>query len=238
MGYLNNMRIDDRRNDELRDLKITDHFIKYPAGSVLMEMGNTKVICTAMVEEKVPPFLYGKGKGWITAEYNMIPGATHTRKSRDIGRLKLDGRTTEIQRLIGRTLRSIVDLTKLGERSILIDCDVIQADGGTRTASINGAYRALRMAVDKLLAEGVLTVDPIIGKAAAVSVGIVNGTPLLDLCYEEDSTAEVDMNIVMNDQGEFIEIQGTGEARPFRGSELTQMLALAQIGIWKIFEQI
>ena len=238
MGYLNNMRIDDRRNDELRDLKITDHFIKYPAGSVLMEMGNTKVICTAMVEEKVPPFLYGKGKGWITAEYNMIPGATHTRKSRDIGRLKLDGRTTEVQRLIGRTLRSIVDLTKLGERSILIDCDVIQADGGTRTASINGAYRALRMAVDKLLAEGVLTVDPIIGKAAAVSVGIVNGTPLLDLCYEEDSTAEVDMNIVMNDQGEFIEIQGTGEARPFRGSELTQMLALAQIGIWKIFEQI
>ena len=238
MGYLNNMRIDDRRNDELRDLKITDHFIKYPDGSVLMEMGNTKVICTAMVEEKVPPFLYGKGKGWITAEYNMIPGATHTRKSRDIGRLKLDGRTTEIQRLIGRTLRSIVDLTKLGERSILIDCDVIQADGGTRTASINGAYRALRMAVDKLLAEGVLTVDPIIGKAAAVSVGIVNGTPLLDLCYEEDSTAEVDMNIVMNDQGEFIEIQGTGEARPFRGSELTQMLALAQIGIWKIFEQI
>ncbi len=238
MGYLNNMRIDDRRNDELRGLKITDHFIKYPAGSVLMEMGNTKVICTAMVEEKVPPFLYGKGKGWITAEYNMIPGATHTRKSRDIGRLKLDGRTTEIQRLIGRTLRSIVDLTKLGERSILIDCDVIQADGGTRTASINGAYRALRMAVDKLLAEGVLTVDPIIGKAAAVSVGIVNGTPLLDLCYEEDSTAEVDMNIVMNDQGEFIEIQGTGEARPFRGSELTQMLALAQIGIWKIFEQI
>lgn len=238
MGYLNNMRIDDRRNDELRGLKITDHFIKYPAGSVLMEMGNTKVICTAMVEEKVPPFLYGKGKGWITAEYNMIPGATHTRKSRDIGRLKLDGRTTEIQRLIGRTLRSIVDLTKLGERSILIDCDVIQADGGTRTASINGAYRALRMAVDKLLAEGVLTVDPIIGKAAAVSVGIVNGTPLLDLCYEEDSTAEVDMNIVMNDQGEFIEIQGTGEARPFRGSELTQMLALAQIGIREIFEQI
>ena len=237
MGYLNNMRIDDRRNDELRDLKITDHFIKYPAGSVLMEMGNTKVICTAMVEEKVPPFLYGKGKGWITAEYNMIPGATHTRKS---GHRPPEAGWTDHRDPAAHWPDPAQHrgFDETGERSILIDCDVIQADRGTRrrppSMELIGRF-GWRWTSSW---PRVLTVDPIIGKAAAVSVGSVNGTPLLDLCYEEDSTAEVDMNIVMNDQGEFIEIQGTGEARPFRGSELTQMLALAQIGIWKIFEQI
>jgi len=231
-------RLDKRKFDELRPIKLTENFIKYPDGSVLIEMGNTKVICTVMVEDKVPPFLADKCEGWITAEYNMLPGSTHTRKSRDIGRLKLDGRSQEIQRLIGRTLRSVVDLKKIPGKTFLVDCDVIQADGGTRTASINGAYKALTLAVDKLLKEGRIGENPVSGKAGAVSVGVINGEPALDLCYEEDSRAEVDMNLVMNDKGEFIEIQGTGEERPFTAVELSKMLSLADKGIKEIFEKL
>lgn len=231
-------RLDNRKNDELRPVKITENYIRYPDGSVLIEIGNTKVICTVMVEDKVPPFKMGKGEGWVTAEYNMLPGSTNTRKSRDIGRLKLDGRSQEIQRLIGRTLRSIVDLKKIPDKTFLVDCDVIQADGGTRTASINGAFKALRLAVDKLLKEGRIVEDPILGKVGAVSVGVIDGEAVLDLCYEEDSHAVVDMNIVMNDNGEYIEIQGTGEERPFTGSELSKMLSLAEKGISELFEKL
>lgn len=225
------MRFDLREVDQLRTVKMTKDYIMHPQGSVLIEMGNTKVICTAMIEEKVPHFLKGSGKGWITAEYGMLPGSTNTRKMRDSSKGKIDGRSQEIQRLIGRALRSIVDLEKLGERTIWIDCDVIQADGGTRTASITGSFVALMCAFNKMIAAGQLTEAPITDYVAAISVGVVNDEAVLDLCYEEDSKADVDMNLVMTGSGKFIEIQGTGEERPFDQNELTQMLALGEKGI-------
>ncbi|NLL29947.1 MAG: ribonuclease PH [Clostridiales bacterium] len=225
------MRIDGRKNDQVRATKITRNYTKYAEGSVLIEVGDTKVICTASIEDKVPPFLKGKGEGWITAEYNMLPRATGTRKIRDIARLKVDGRTMEIQRLIGRALRSVMDLKALGEKTIWIDCDVIQADGGTRTTSISGAFVALVDAINKLHREKPFEIYPIRNFVTATSVGIVNGEKLLDLCYEEDSNAKVDMNIVSTDEGEFIEIQGTGEESPFNRKDLDDLLDLAQKGI-------
>ena len=228
------MRIDGRNNDALRPVKITRNFIMHPAGSVLIEMGHTKVICTAMIEEKVPSFLKGAGSGWVTAEYGMIPGSTGQRKQRNTK--GIDGRSQEIQRLIGRSLRAIVDLKKLGERTIWIDCDVIQADGGTRTASITGAYIALRDAIDKLIADGLLQASPLTTSVAAVSVGIVNDEVLLDLCYEEDSHAHVDMNLIMTGEGEFIEVQGTGEEKPFFRAQLNALLEMGEHGIKKLTE--
>jgi len=225
-------RIDGRNNETLRPVKITRNFILHPAGSVLIEMGQTKVICTATIEEKVPSFLKGAGSGWVTAEYGMIPGSTGQRKSRNTK--GIDGRSQEIQRLIGRSLRAIVDLKKLGERTIWIDCDVIQADGGTRTASITGAYVALTDAVNKLINEGRLAESPITTSVAAISVGIVDGEVLLDLCYEEDSKAHVDMNLVMTGEGEYIEIQGTGEEKPFTRQHMTDLMAMAEKGIMEL----
>lgn len=217
----------ERQNDEIRNIKITKDYLMHPDGSVLIEMGNTKVICTAMIEEKVPPFLKGTGKGWVSAEYSMLPGSTATRKGRDINKLKIDGRSQEIQRLIGRALRSVVNLTKLGERTLWIDCDVIQADGGTRTASITGAFVAMILAFDKLQKNGLIEVIPVTSFVSAISVGIVNEEPVLDLCYAEDSNAKVDMNVVMTDKQEFVEIQGTGEEAPFTHSEFNELLSLA-----------
>lgn len=219
------MRIDQRTNNQLRDVKITRNYITHPAGSVLIEMGDTKIICTATIEEKIPKFLKGTGSGWVTAEYGMLPGSTGQRKQRNTK--GIDGRSQEIQRLIGRSLRAIIDLKKLGERTIWIDCDVIQADGGTRTASITGAYVALVDAVQTLLDSGAISESPIVTAVAAVSVGILADEAILDLCYAEDSTAHVDMNLVMTGTGEFIEIQGTGEEKPF---SKTQMLALLELG--------
>jgi len=227
-------RIDGREADELRPMIVTRNFIKHAQGSVLIEVGDTKVICTAMVEDKVPPFLKGQKKGWITAEYEMIPGSTNTRKSRDRNRGKIDGRTMEIQRLIGRSLRSVIDLSMLGERTIWIDCDVIQADGGTRTAAITGSFLALHDALSDLMAKGKLKAMPITNFVAATSVGIFKGEAIVDLCYEEDSNAEVDMNMVMTEAGEIIEIQGTGEERPFKKEELQKMLELGEASIKKI----
>jgi len=204
-------------------------------GSVLVEFGATKVICTASVEEGVPPFLRGKGSGWVTAEYSMLPRATNTRSARESSRGKVGGRTHEIQRLIGRSLRSVIDLTLLGERTILVDCDVIQADGGTRTASITGAYVALVDAVRWLQSRNLLAADPIREAIAAVSVGMVAGVPLLDLDYREDSTAEVDMNFVMTSSGRFVEVQGTAESKPFTGGEMDAMRELAVAGIEQLF---
>lgn len=224
-------RIDGRQKNELRPITVTRHFIKHAQGSVLIEMGHTKVICTAMVEEKVPHFLKGQKQGWITAEYEMLPGSTNTRKSRDRNRGKIDGRTMEIQRLIGRSLRSVIDLKKLGERTLWIDCDVIQADGGTRTASITGAFIALHDALSGLMDKGVIKEMPITNFVAATSVGIHNGEVITDLCYEEDSNAAVDMNMVMTEDGEIIEIQGTGEERPFKKDELQKLLAYGEEGI-------
>lgn len=223
-------RIDNRKSDELRKVIITKNYLKYPTGSVLIEMGNTKIICTAFIEESVPPFLKGKGTGWITAEYSMLPGSTQTRKSRDRDG-KVDGRSTEIQRLIGRSLRNVIDLTKLGERTIKIDCDVIQADGGTRCASITGAFVALNDACIKLINQGILAENPVISNVAAVSVGIKDNEIILDLCYEEDSQIDVDMNIVMNEKGEFIEIQGTGEHATFSKKQFDELLKVAEKGI-------
>lgn len=202
-----------RKNDEIREIKITKNFIKYPEGSVLIELGNTKVICNATVEEKIPGFLKGMNKGWISAEYSMLPRATSSRTKREVANGKQTGRTMEIQRLIGRALRACIDLEKLGERTITFDCDVIQADGGTRTAAITGAYLALELAIEKLISQGLIKENPIKSKIAAISVGKVNGEILLDLEYEEDLIAQVDMNIIKNDKGEFIEIQGTGEEK-------------------------
>jgi ribonuclease PH len=224
-------RLDGRSHDAARPVQLTTRYLQNPDGSVLIELGDTKVICTAMVEEKVPSFQKGSGKGWVTAEYAMLPGSTLQRKTRDITRGKLDGRSSEIQRLIGRSLRSVVDLKALGERTIWIDCDVISADGGTRTASITGAYVAMVLAMQKLMDRGLISQLPTTDWVAAISVGISEGEALLDLCYLEDSSAEVDMNVVMTGMGEFIEIQGTGEARPFKGSELADMLTLAEKGI-------
>lgn len=231
---INNLRIDGREAHELRPMVVTRHYIKNAQGSVLIEVGETKVICTAMVEEKVPPFLKGQKKGWITAEYEMIPGSTNTRKSRDRNRGKIDGRTMEIQRLIGRSLRSVIDLNKLGERTIWIDCDVIQADGGTRTAAITGSFLALNDALSDMVAKGRIKEMPITNFVAATSVGIYQGEVLVDLCYEEDSNAEVDMNMVMTEDGEIIEIQGTGEERPFKKEELQKMLTLGEESIKRI----
>ena len=224
------MRVDGRKNDTLRSIKITRNYTKYAEGSVLIEFGDTKVLCTASIEDKVPPFLKGSGEGWITCEYNMLPRSTQVRKSRDISKLKIDGRTMEIQRLIGRSLRSVVNLKALGEKTIWIDCDVIQADGGTRTTSINGAFIALIDAVNKIHKTTPFQSYPIRNFVSAISVGIVGDSKLLDLCYEEDSKAVVDMNVVMTDEGQFIEVQGTGEERPFSRADLDELLALAEKG--------
>ena len=230
------MRIDGRKNDQVRHTKVTRNYIKHAEGSVLIEVGDTKVICTASIDDKVPPFLKGTGEGWITAEYNMLPRSTATRKVRDIARLKLDGRTMEIQRLIGRALRSVVDLKALGEKTIWIDCDVIQADGGTRTTSITGAFIALVDAVNKIHKQKSFKVYPIRKFVCATSVGIVGEEKLLDLCYEEDSNAKVDMNIIGTDDGQFVEIQGTGEEAPFTRSELNEILDLGEKGIKQMIQ--
>jgi len=230
------MRVDGRKNDHMRSVKITRNYTKFAEGSVLIEVGDTKVICTASLEDKVPPFLKGTGEGWITCEYNMLPRSTQTRKPRDVSKGKPDGRTVEIQRLIGRALRSIVDLKALGEKTIWIDCDVIQADGGTRTSSITGAFVALVDAVNKMHKHTPFTVYPIRNFVSAVSVGIVNDVKVLDLCYVEDSNAKVDMNIVMTDSGEFIEIQGTGEESPFSRKDLDELIALGEKGIKQMIQ--
>jgi len=214
---------------QLRPITIQPGFMPYAEGSALVSFGNTKVICTASVEETVPPFLTGKGQGWLTAEYNMLPRSTHTRKRRD--RDKVDGRTVEIQRLIGRALRPTVDLKKLGERTLLVDCDVLQADGGTRTASVTGAMVAVGLAVAKLLRDGKLSASPLGPFVAAISAGIVNGVPTLDLCYKEDVAAEVDINVAMTEDGKFVEVQGTAEHGPFDRAQLDGLLELAAGGI-------
>ena len=230
------MRNNNRKNDEMREVKVTKNYIIHPEGSVLIEFGNTKVICNATVEEKIPRWLRGTGSGWITAEYSMLPRATNTRVQRESTKGKLSGRTMEIQRLIGRALRATIDLEKLGERTIMIDCDVIQADGGTRTASITGAYLALELAIEKLIDERKLKEMPIKAKVAAISVGKVRNEFLLDLEYEEDSRADVDMNIVMNDKGEFIELQGTGEEATFTQTELLKFIELSKNAFDKLFK--
>lgn len=228
-------RFDNRKFDQMRFVKITRNYLKYAEGSVLIEVGNTKVICAATIEERVPPFLKGSGQGWITAEYSLLPRSTQTRNARESARGKVSGRTHEIQRLIGRALRSVIDLKALGERTILIDCDVIQADGGTRTASITGAFVALVEGI-----AGVYNKDkpfPIKDFIAAISVGILSdNNAVLDLCYEEDSKATVDMNVVMTGSGEFIEIQGTGEERPYTRTELNMMLEKAEKGINELID--
>lgn len=220
-----------RQPNQLRSVSITPSFTMHAEGSVLICFGNTKVICTASVEEKVPPFLRGKGQGWVTAEYGMLPRSTSTRMDREAAKGKQQGRTQEIQRLIGRSLRAAVDLTQLGERTITIDCDVIQADGGTRTAAITGGFVALSLAIQSLITSGVLSTNPIVHQVGSVSVGIVNHQAVLDLDYAEDSTAQTDMNVVMVNDGRFIEVQGTAEDEPYTLNELQAMLALAQQGI-------
>lgn len=255
-------RIDGRRDDQIRPVRMTDHYLMSPQGSVLIEMGNTKVICTASVEESTARHLTGTGQGWVTAEYGMLPGSTGTRKKRDKGG-KQDGRSVEIQRLIGRALRSVVDMKKLGERTIWIDCDVIQADGGTRTASITGAFVAMVEAMAWMMKQGMIDEIPVTGFVSAISVGMIEGAamldgadtdgmerrdgaagdgarrqrPILDLCYQEDSRAAVDMNVVMTDRGEFIEIQGTGEQNPFSRAELSRLLELAEQGCRALHEE-
>ena len=230
------LRHDGRQPQDLRDLKISRDFISTAEGSALIEIGGTKVLCTASIEESVPRFLRGKNSGWITAEYGMIPRSTKTRMDRESVRGKQKGRTQEIQRLIGRSLRAAVDLSRLGERTVFIDCDVIQADGGTRTASITGAWVALNDAMNSLVASEALIGSPVTNQIAAVSVGIVNNIPVLDLDYVEDSSAQTDMNVVMNESGLFIEIQGTAEHDPFSNSELNGMLELAKVGIQDLLE--
>jgi ribonuclease PH len=229
------IRIDGRSRTQLRPVKLSVDFVDYAEGSVLIEAGHTRVLCAASIEEKVPPFLEGKGQGWVTAEYNMLPRATHTRNARERSG-KLSGRTQEIQRLIGRSLRAAVDLASLGPRTITLDCDVIQADGGTRTASVTGAYVALHRACSRLLAQGLLTVHPIRTAVAAVSVGVVEGEILLDLCYAEDSCADVDFNVVMTAGHEFIEVQGTGEGGVFSRATMSDLLDLAEQGIDELLQ--
>jgi ribonuclease PH len=231
---MNYNRLDNRTHDQLRNAKITPNISPYAEGSALIEVGGTKVICTASVEDRVPMFMRNKGTGWVTAEYAMLPRATNTRTQRETQRPS--GRTQEIQRLIGRSLRAVVDMALLGERQIMLDCDVIQADGGTRCASITGAYVALSLACRKLVRNGILKTSPILSEVAAVSVGIIDGTPLLDLAYTEDSSAEVDMNIVCTGRGKFIEIQGTAEREPFSREQMDEMLKLAEKGINQLFE--
>ncbi len=230
------MRHSQRANNDLRHIKFTRHFTKHAEGSVLVEFGDTKVICNATLEDKVPPFLKGKKQGWVTAEYSMLPRATNTRSVRESARGKQSGRTMEIQRLIARSLRSVVNLELLGEHSITIDCDVIQADGGTRTASISGGFVALVDCVRIMLANKMIEKNPILGQVSAVSAGMLNNEAILDLDYMEDSTAETDMNIVMNDKGNFVEIQGTAEAVEFSRHDLDEMLALAANGCHQIMQ--
>lgn len=230
------MRPDGRKNDELRKVEITRNFITTAEGSVLIEVGNTRVICTASIEDKVPPFLRDQKKGWVTAEYGMIPRATPTRTVRESTSGRVGGRTHEIQRLIGRSLRAVVDLELLGERTVWIDCDVIQADGGTRTASITGAFIALNYALYYALKNGLIDRNPIKDNLAAVSVGIINGKPCLDLCYSEDSSAEVDMNVVMTGSGKIVEIQGTAESEPFSKDMLNELVSLAEKGVGELIK--
>ena len=230
------MRPSGRTPDQLREIKLTREYTCHAEGSVLVEFGKTKVICTVSIEDQVPRFLKGKGQGWLTAEYGMLPRSTGSRMRREATQSSQGGRTIEIQRLIGRSLRSVVDLKKLGERTLTVDCDVIQADGGTRTASITGAYVALVDAVRSLQYEKILNEDPVNNAIASVSVGIYEGTPVLDLDYAEDSNAETDMNVVMNGEGHFIEVQGTAEGHAFSADELNEMLSLAQKGITELFE--
>jgi ribonuclease PH len=231
------MRSDQRPADELRDTAITPNYLMHAEGSVLIEAGHTRVICTASVEDRVPGFLRNTGKGWVTAEYGMLPRATSTRMQREASAGKVGGRTQEIQRLIGRSLRSVTNLAALGERTIWIDCDVIQADGGTRTASITGAFVALALALEKLRARDVIKSIPLSDYVAAISVGIVDGEPLLDLAYDDDSRADVDMNIVKTGDGRFIEVQGTAEAEPFGRDALMQLLDLADRGLAQLVEK-
>lgn len=231
------LRPSGRLADEMRAVQFSPGFVSYAEGSVLTEFGNTRVLATASLESKVPHFLKGRGEGWVTAEYGMLPRATHTRNPREASRGKQTGRTLEIQRLIGRSLRAVVDRVALGERTITIDCDVLQADGGTRTAAITGGYVALALAVDKLLRDGDLKRNPIHGQVAAVSVGIYQGVPVLDLDYSEDAEAETDMNVVMNEAGAFIEVQGTAEGHAFQRGELDQLLDLATEGIRQLAEK-
>jgi len=225
------MRPSGRDPATMREVRFITDFTKHAEGSVLASFGDTQVLCTASIEERVPGWMRGKGSGWVTGEYGMLPRATHTRSGREATRGKQGGRTLEIQRLIGRSLRAITDMKALGERSVMLDCDVIQADGGTRTASISGAYVALAIAMERLTAKGALKKNPLYGQVAAVSVGIYSGTPVLDLDYAEDSEAETDMNIVMNDAGRFIEVQGTAEGHAFTDDEFSAMLGLARGGI-------
>ena len=235
------MRNNNRKNDEMREVKVTKNYIMHPEGSVLIEFGNTKVICNATIEEKIPRWLKidnsskGIHSGWIAAEYSMLPRATNTRVQRESIKGKISGRTMEIQRLIGRSLRAAIDLEKLGERTIMVDCDVIQADGGTRTASITGAYLAVELAIEKLIDENKLKEIPIKSKVAAISVGKVRNELVLDLDYDEDSAADVDMNIVMTDKGEFVEIQGTGEEATFTQNELLKFIELSKKAFDKLF---
>jgi len=231
-----NSRPSGRAPDELRAVRFIRKFTRHAEGSVLVEFGNTRVLCTASVEDGVPGFLRGKNQGWVTAEYGMLPRATHTRSAREAAKGKQTGRTQEIQRLIGRSLRAVTNLAALGERTVTLDCDVLQADGGTRTAAITGAYVALADACDGLLAKRQISISPLHGQVAAVSVGICNGVPVLDLDYAEDSCAETDMNIVMNNGGGFIEVQGTAEGHAFRRHELDALLNLASAGIARLFE--
>ena len=226
-----------RANNQLRHVEIIRHYTKHAEGSVLIKFGDTHVLCTASVEEKVPGFLKGKNQGWVTAEYGMLPRSTGSRMDREAAKGKQSGRTQEIQRLIGRSLRAIIDLGKLGERSIHIDCDVIQADGGTRTASITGAYVALHDAISTLLKKGLITENPLKQAVAAISVGVYKGTPVLDLDYIEDSDCDTDMNVVMTESGGFVEIQGTAEGEPFDQAAMTAMLSLAQAGITELLKK-
>jgi len=228
------MRPSKRQPDELRSIRITRRYTRHAEGAVLIEAGDTRVLCTVSVEDKVPPFLKGKGRGWLTAEYGMLPRATNTRSDREAARGKQSGRTQEIQRLIGRALRSVVDLDALGERTLQIDCDVIQADGGTRTAGITGAFVAVHDAVDYLLEKKLLAASPIRDFVAAVSVGVYEGTPVLDLDYREDSACDTDMNVVMTGSGGFVEVQGTAERAPFSRTEMDALLGLAQKGIQRL----
>jgi ribonuclease PH len=231
------IRQDGRAVDAIRPTTLTPGFLVHAEGSVLIDVGRTRVICTASVEERVPPFLRGTGKGWVTAEYGMLPRATSTRTQREASTGKVGGRTQEIQRLIGRSLRSVTNLRELGERTVWIDCDVIQADGGTRTASITGGFVAMVLALEKIREQGAIPRVPVTHYVAATSVGVIDGTPMLDLPYEEDSRAEVDMNIVKTSDGRFIELQGTAEMEPFSGDVLNALLALAETGIKDLIEK-
>jgi ribonuclease PH len=231
------MRSDKRPANELRATTITPNYLMHAEGSVLIEAGHTKVICTASVEERVPPFLRGSGKGWVTAEYGMLPRATTTRMQREASSGKVGGRTQEIQRLIGRSLRSVTNLPALGERTVWVDCDVIQADGGTRTASITGAFVAVALALEKMRERGAIGSIPLIDYVAAISVGVVDGEPLLDLAYDDDSRAQVDMNVVKTGAGQFIEVQGTAEGLPFGRDSLDALLDLADLGIKQLVEK-